>query len=1156
MEFHISRLARDRYQFDQSLFALNGNVIFANFLAARLFAQKMNDKRDLIRFPEQAVQAGQINAMGIIDEILHMVMQAYRQERNPRVNAMALDWLAENIGKEELERTLVQFAEEFPPLTVYRREISLEEYLRGTTDGMSNREAVFEEMLMLWLANANPAFAPFQELFSDASLSRGTAYTQITKSLHVFFETQPGVGEDGKNLIDVLRSPALASPYSLEGQLEYLRTSWSALIGKYMYRLLTSMDLIKEEQKAVFLGPGPSIVYEFAPLAYEPEKFSPDREWMPSLVLLAKNAYVWLDQLSKKYRAQLTRLDQIPDEVLDDLRGAGFTGLWLIGLWERSPASKRIKQLRGNPEAEASAYSLFSYDVAADLGGEEAYNSLRERAWVRGIRLASDMVPNHMGIDSRWLIEHPDWFISLEHSPFPSYTFHGPNLSWDNRVGIYIEDHYFDNSDAAVVFKRVDTWTGSEKYVYHGNDGTSMPWNDTAQLDYLKPEVREAVIQTILHVARKFSIIRFDAAMTLAKRHYARLWYPEPGTGGDIPSRAEFGMSKEHFEAAMPIEFWREVVDRVAQEAPDTLLLAEAFWLMEGYFVRTLGMHRVYNSAFMNMLRDEKNQEYRLVIKNTIEFDPEILKRYVNFMSNPDEKTAIEQFGNGDKYFGTCTLMATLPGLPMFGHGQLEGFTEKYGMEYRRAYWEEQPDEWLVKRHAREIFPLLRQRYLFAEAENFRLYDFFSGEGYVNEDVFAFSNRSGAERALVVYHNRYASARGWIRTTTGFPVKVGEDERQLQINSLAEGLGLSKDASTYTIFRDHRTSLEYIRPNQELWEKGLYLELDAYQYHVFLNFREVQDEPLLPYSQCCEYLNGRGVPDIEDAIKEILLQPIHIPFRELANAGQMSWLIDNRLTGSTEEQAKAGVLAEVEEKALALLEEIKEVMAGSGDAAQIAGEVRRETARALALPGLAVSRPKPSTRDMQKPSVYLNAASPEKKLLSEGDPYLWGTLLCWIFAHRLGEMVATENPSEISRAWIDEWMLTKIMAAGLVDLGLTREQADKSMLLVRLMTGHAGWYERFGAEDEPGASALQAWLRDPELQRYLQVNRYQDILWFNRDAFEELLWWLYTASLVASPYETPGDTEARFKVIRRLLEAESNSGYQVEKLLAAVRQPR
>ena len=79
----------------------------------------------------------------------------------------------------------------------------------------------------------------------------------------------------------------------------------------------------------------------------------------------------------------------------------------------------------------------------------------------------------------------------------------------------------------------------------------------------------------------------------------------------------------------------------MAQEVPGTLLLAEAFWLMEGYFVRTLGMHRVYNSAFMNMMRDEENAKYRSVIKNTIEFDPDILKRYVNFMSNPDERTAI-----------------------------------------------------------------------------------------------------------------------------------------------------------------------------------------------------------------------------------------------------------------------------------------------------------------------------------------------------------------------------------------------------------------------------------------------------------------------------------------------------------------------------------
>ena len=82
-------------------------------------------------------------------------------------------------------------------------------------------------------------------------------------------------------------------------------------------------------------------------------------------------------------------------------------------------------------------------------------------------------------------------------------------------------------------------------------------------------------------------------------------------------------------------------MDRVAAEVPDTLLLAEAFWLMEGYFVRTLGMHRVYNSAFMHMLRDEKNAEYQQVLRETVAFDHRILGRYVNFMSNPDERSAV-----------------------------------------------------------------------------------------------------------------------------------------------------------------------------------------------------------------------------------------------------------------------------------------------------------------------------------------------------------------------------------------------------------------------------------------------------------------------------------------------------------------------------------
>ncbi len=62
---------------------------------------------------------------------------------------------------------------------------------------------------------------------------------------------------------------------------------------------------------------------------------------MPRVVLMAKSAYVWLDQLSRAYGREIRRLDQVPDEELDRLARWGFTGLWLIGLWERSKASRR-----------------------------------------------------------------------------------------------------------------------------------------------------------------------------------------------------------------------------------------------------------------------------------------------------------------------------------------------------------------------------------------------------------------------------------------------------------------------------------------------------------------------------------------------------------------------------------------------------------------------------------------------------------------------------------------------------------------------------------------------------------------------------------------------------------------------------------------------
>ena len=1150
MEFHISRRSREKFDFDETLFAYNGNIIFANFHAARKFAYKLNLQRDLATYPESAAKTSHINAMGLIDEIFHHIFQLYRERRNPEVLTQALAFLDERLTPTMVDAFLELFINEFPPNEVYKKKSNARMYLHGLSGGKPNRELLIEEFVMLWLAIENPALANYQDLFIVKSLTDDIRFRQITTELQNFFALQPYFGPKNIPLTQMLRSPAIEVPDSITGQLEYIRENWASLLGDYLYRLLTSLDLINEENKLHFSGPGitPIPVYdqdEFARAggsAADVEAFSKDRDWMPRLVLIAKNTYIWLDQLSKKYQTEVRRLDQIPQSELDTLASWGITGLWLIGLWERSPASARIKQLCGNPEAISSAYSLHSYQIAADLGGEPAYEALRDNAARSGIRLASDMVPNHMGIDSDWVIHNPDRFLSLDYCPYPSYTFNGENLSSDPNVSIQIEDHYYDRTDAAVVFKRHDKNSGQVKYIYHGNDGTSMPWNDTAQLNYLNPAVREAVIQTILEVARRFPIIRFDAAMTLAKKHFQRLWFPQPGTGGAIPSRSDHSMTMDEFNHAMPEEFWREVVNRAAVEAPDTLLLAEAFWLMEGYFVRTLGMHRVYNSAFMNMLRNEDNAGYRKLIRNTLEFEPEILKRYVNFMNNPDERTAAEQFGKGDKYFGICTLMATMPGLPMLGHGQIEGYSEKYGMEYRKAYWDEQIDNDLVARHEWEIFPLLHQRKMFSGVEQFNLYDFVTPFGGVNENVYAYSNYEDGNAALVVFNNKFDETEGWIKDSIPQLRRYGS-EKNLERVSLANALHLNGNNEAYLIFTDQVTRLQFLRPLAEVYDKGLYFKLRGYQYHTFLNFRVVQSSASHDYAALYHFTHNQGVPDLDQALRELVLKPVLEPFRSIVNQGYLGYLFDKYLPGQELDSIEK---REIPEKISNFLNGVSLYSGADKERSELILEVSALFNTCLTIHGALERRlPVASAKVSEIGSLLCEPLRKEK--------FKWVTLLTWALCSRTGKLINTIDFADQSLSWLDEMHLIKPFSETLQNLVGREVDLQRAILLLRIGISHQNWYEE--TSREPLQGIVKNWFTDPEVQSYLQVNRHKDVLWFNKEAFNEFTWWMALLTLCKHAGE-PSSSSTHLsetllhlgEIISDLRDISEKSGYKFDQL--------
>jgi len=983
-------------------------------------------------------------------------------------------------------------------------------------DALNERDMLLRRWTLISMSANNPAFIPFEKLFNAPEANDDAALAALWTTLEESDLDFPPREPESLPPLATLKRPVQFAPYSVKDQLDYVLARWGALLETlwpgWMAALIGALDMMEEERRPRFGGPG----LNERPIYTELDgaaRFSNDDDWMPHVVLLAKNILVWLDQLSKKYERPIQTLDEIPDEELDILASRNFNALWLIGLWQRSSASREIKNRMGNPEATASAYSLNGYDISEELGGWPALENLKYRAEMRGIRLSSDMVPNHVGINSDWVRNFPDRLISVNECPFPGYSFNSDNLADDPAIDIRLEDHYWDKSDAAVVFKRTDNKSGQVSYIYHGNDGTTMPWNDTAQIDFLNPEAREAVIQDILHVARNFPIIRFDAAMVLARRHIRRLWYPAPGSGGAISSRSEHALSDHDFMAAMPNEFWREVVDRVAIEAPGTLLLAEAFWMMEGYFVRELGMHRVYNSAFMNMLRDQKNKDYRDIIKDTLLFDPRILQRFVNFMNNPDEKTAIEQFGGDDRYFAVCTLLATLPGLPMFGHGQIEGFSEKYGMEYVRAYNEESPNAHLISRHEGEIFPLLAQRSLFSGASYFRLYNLHNDSGN-NENLFAFTNFDGQRRALVLVNNAYSRARGRINYSVQMNLENG-----LRNFHLSESLGVSELSDDFwLLMREHFSKLWYLRSVKDIKTEGLHISLDGFGRQIFMDFRVERERHDKLWNKLAAKLGGEGVMNPDAALEEIRLQPIHAILRE--------FLSQDKIT------ALAGAIRETETPSSG--ENTERLLA---DLAKI--HLRQHDAGSRSLGNVLGVCVKLVDKRLERSVKILRPLNGQLRALRRLAPFSYNVAVylgLWSLLASLQYLV--DSISEKRKEIWYEWDLEKF-------LGHLPFVQENPSLILGLRTSLA-----FGEfKNSQPLTALSELISNPVVRESCGINLWNDTLWYNKEGWE-----ISVQSVLLSAVADSGIGSGPLRrMLRKWRKAHRRSGYQVASLLHACR---
>ncbi len=351
--------------------------------------------------------------------------------------------------------------------------------------------------------------------------------------------------------------------------------------------------------------------------------------WPPRPRIYEINTHVWLDELRRQLGSGLT-LGDVPAAVWDGIARREFDAVWLMGVWERSPAGAAIANQnpglladfrRALPDFHeednaGSPYCIRRYEVDPYLGGAEGLAAARAELAKRGLRLLLDFVPNHVAPDHPWVSEHPDFFIQGSVA----------DLARD-------PDSYFAAGQAIIA---------------RGRDPYFPAWPDVLQLNAFHAGQRLATIATLRSIASQCDGVRCDMAMLMTNAIFARTW---DARAGDVPA----------------IEYWPLVIRAVRQSHPDFLFMAEAYWDTE-WELQQQGFDFCYDKRLYDRLEGEGAE----AVRGHLAAGPDYQDRLVRFLENHDESRAASAFAPS-RHRVAAVAAYTLPGAQLFHEGQLEG---------------------------------------------------------------------------------------------------------------------------------------------------------------------------------------------------------------------------------------------------------------------------------------------------------------------------------------------------------------------------------------------------------------------------------------------------------------------------------------------------
>ena len=324
---------------------------------------------------------------------------------------------------------------------------------------------------------------------------------------------------------------------------------------------------------------------------------------------------------------------------------------------------------------------------------------------------------------------------------------------------------------------RVQTKNGPLLLAY-GRDPYFDGWPDTLQLNYGNPELQRAMIGELERIAGQCDGVRCDMAMLVLPDVFERTW----GIRADL--------------------FWPKATESVRRKHPNFRFMAEVYWDLE-WTLQQQGFDYTYDKRLYDRLREGHARPVREHFHAGLDYQTKLAR----FLENHDEPRAAATFAPR-VHQAAAVITSFIPGLRFFHQGQFEGRKKRISPHLVRAP-EESPDKEMEEFYDHLLAILRKPIVKSGEWQWLACQPAWDGNGSWDSFVAHSWRGSGGERMLITVN--YAPHPSQCYLNLPFPEIKNRSVR----------------------LKDSLSSACYIREGNELLERGLYLDLQPWSYHVF-----------------------------------------------------------------------------------------------------------------------------------------------------------------------------------------------------------------------------------------------------------------------------------------------------------------------------------